>query len=142
MSTVTQAPPFHLAFPVLDIEATRDFYTRVLGCRVGRESVRWIDFDFFGHQVTAHRVEQMPPVPTNSVDGHEVPSSHFGVVLEWEAWHQLSNRLQGMHLEFLISPYIRFRGEVGEQATLFIRDPSGNGLEFKSFKNPESLFAS
>ena len=141
MSTAVQAPPFHLAFPVTNIAATREFYTSLLGCRVGRESTRWIDFDFFGHQVTAHCVDQMPAVATNPVDGHEVPSSHFGVVLEWSAWHHLADRLKAAEIEFLIAPYIRFRGEVGEQATMFIQDPSGNGLEFKSFKNPESLFA-
>lgn len=141
MSIATQAPPFHLAFPVTNIEATREFYTKLLGCRVGRESVRWIDFDFFGHQITAHCVDHMPSVPTNPVDGHEVPSSHFGVVMEWDAWHELAERLKKSGINFLLEPYIRFRGEVGEQATLFIRDPSGNGLEFKSFKNPANLFA-
>ncbi len=133
--------PFHLAFPVSDLPATRTFFVEVLGCGVGRESDRWIDFDFFGHQITAHLVEQMPPVATNPVDGKHVPSSHFGVVLAWEDWHLLAERLKGHGTEFLIGPYVRFQGEPGEQATLFIRDPSGNGLEFKAFRDDAQLFA-
>ncbi len=136
-----KSPPFHLAFPISDLEATRQFYTELLGCSVGRESDRWIDLDFWGHQITAHLVEQMPEVATNPVDGKQVPSSHFGCVLDWDAWHDLADRLKKAKLEFLIGPYIRFEGEPGEQATLFIRDPSGNGLEFKAFRNAESLFA-
>ena len=135
------SPPFHLAFPVTDLAATRDFYGGLLGCRIGRESERWIDFDFWGHQITAHLVATMPEVATNPVDGKQVPSSHFGCVLDWDDWHTLSQRLVDAKLEFLIGPYIRFEGEPGEQATLFVTDPSGNGLEFKSFKNIESLFA-
>ncbi|MEE2640770.1 MAG: VOC family protein [Planctomycetota bacterium] len=134
-------PPFHLAFPVVDLQATRSFYEQVIGCRIGRTSDRWIDFDFFGHQVTAHLVDCMPQVSTNPVDGKQVPSSHFGAVLDWESWHRLRDRLVAGKLEFLIGPYLRFQGEPGEQATLFITDPSGNGLEFKSFKNPDRLFA-
>ena len=136
-----KSPPFHLAFPISDLQATRDFYTKILGCKLGRESDRWIDFDFWGHQVTAHLVEQMPDVATNPVDGKQVPSSHFGCVLDWEAWHELADRLKVAELNFLIGPYIRFEGEPGEQATMFIEDPSGNGLEFKSFKRPEALFS-
>jgi len=141
MSSALRSPPFHLAFPVIDLPATREFYTRHLGCRLGRESDRWIDFDFFGHQITAHKVESMPVIATNAVDGKEVPSSHFGAVLDWDDWHALAERLKQANFDFLIGPYIRFPGEVGEQATLFICDPSGNGLEFKSFRHPESLFA-
>lgn len=140
--TQTAMPPFHLAFPVSDLSKTLDFYRGTIGCQVGRTSERWIDFDFFGHQVTAHLVENMPPVATNPVDGKDVPSSHFGAVLEWDQWHELRDRLQDAGLDFLIGPYVRFQGEVGEQATLFVTDPSGNGLEFKAFKNPEMLFAS
>lgn len=135
-------PPFHLAFPVLDIEATRAFYNGVLGCAIGREDLRWIDFDFYGHQLSAHLVDTpLAPQPTNSVDGKRVPVRHFGVVLDWNDWQALAQRLQSLQIEFLIVPYIRFVGEVGEQATLFIVDPSGNGLEFKSFKDPQGLFA-
>ena len=136
-----KSPPFHLAFPISDLQATREFYTKLLGCQLGRESDRWIDFDFWGHQVTAHLVEQMPDVATNPVDGKQVPSRHFGCVLDWEAWHELAKRLKVAKLNFLIAPYIRFEGEPGEQATMFIEDPSGNGLEFKSFKRPEALFS-
>jgi len=141
MSGSATIPPFHLAFPVTDLPATRAFFVDLLGCSVGRESERWIDFDFFGHQITAHLVERMPEVATNPVDGKQVPSSHFGAVLEWERWHHLADKLREAGLDFLIGPYIRFKGEVGEQATLFVRDPSGNGLEFKSFRHPERLFA-
>lgn len=135
-------PPFHLAFPVVDIETTRAFYAGVLGCAVGREDSRWIDFDFYGHQLSAHLVDEPPaPGPTNPVDGRVVPVRHFGAVLGWDAWHALAERLRAAEIAFLIEPHIRFAGQVGEQATLFIQDPSGNGLEFKAFKDPRRLFA-
>lgn len=135
-------PPFHLAFPVTDLEATRAFYNALLGCAVGREDTRWIDFDFFGHQISAHLVDSAPaPEPTNEVDGKAVPVRHFGAVLAWDDWHRLAQRLRDAGVGFLIEPHIRFAGQVGEQATLFITDPSGNGLEFKSFKDPRCLFA-
>lgn len=134
-------PPFHLAFPVADLAATRRFFTVILGCAVGREDSRWVDFDFFGHQITAHLVEKMPAVATNQVDGKAVPANHFGAVLDWQAWHELAERLRAQEVEFLIEPYIRFAGQPGEQATMFVLDPSGNGLEFKAFKNPSQLFA-
>ncbi len=135
-------PPFHLAFPVLDIEATRAFYGVVLDCEIGREDLRWIDFNFFGHQLSAHLVDTpLAAEPTNIVDGKLVPVRHFGVVLEWDEWQELAQRLRKFRIEFLIEPHLRFVGEVGEQATLFIVDPSGNGLEFKSFKDPQRLFA-
>lgn len=135
-------PPFHLAFPVTDIGSTRDFYAGVLGCAVGREDTRWIDFDFFGHQISAHLVDQPPaPEPTNQVDGKAVPVRHFGAVLGWGDWQTLAERLRAAGIGFLIEPHIRFAGQVGEQATLFIQDPSGNGLEFKAFKDPRRLFA-
>lgn len=133
--------PFHLAFPVADLVATRQFYETTVGCRVGRTSERWIDFDFFHHQITAHWVDRMPEVATNPVDGKQVPSSHFGLILAWEDWHALRDRLQAAEVRFLIEPYIRFEGQVGEQATMFVLDPSGNGLEFKSFRDPAQLFA-
>lgn len=134
--------PFHLAFPVTDLEATRTFYRDLIGCGIGRESDAWIDFDFFGHQITAHRVARpASPAPTNEVDGKDVPIPHFGAVLEWQEWHRLADRLRQAGVAFLIEPHIRFPGQVGEQATMFLRDPSGNHLEFKSFQDPASLFA-
>lgn len=132
--------PFHLAFPVQDLALTHDFYTRVLGCRTGRRSDRWIDFDLFGHQIVAH-LAPAGQRTHNPVDGHEVPVPHFGVVLDWETWHQLAARLRQSGVQFVIEPYIRFAGQIGEQATMFFLDPSGNALEFKAFRDPEQLFA-
>ncbi len=132
--------PFHLAFPVHDLKAARSFYTGVLGCGVGRESGRWIDFDFFGHQITAHLSPAEAPCATNPVDGDAVPVRHFGLVLPWDKWQELAARLEANGIDFLVQPKIRFRGQPGEQATLFIRDPSGNALEFKSFRDGEALF--
>lgn len=132
--------PFHLAFPVQDLEVTRDFYTRVLGCRTGRSSDNWIDFDLFGHQIVAH-LAPANPLAHNPVDGHEVPVPHFGVVLEWETWHKLADHLRYCGVKFVIEPYIRFAGQIGEQATMFFLDPSGNALEFKAFKDLKQLFA-
>ncbi len=134
-------PRFHLAFPVVDLEATRQFFTALLGCGVGREDERWIDFDFFGHQVTAHLCERMPEAPCNLVDGKQVPASHFGLVLDWDQWQQTAQRLQQQGAAFLIEPHIRFEGQVGEQATLFLLDPNGNGIELKAFRDPAGLFA-
>lgn len=132
--------PFHLAFPVNDLEKARDFYAGILGCGVGRTSDRWIDFDFYGHQIVAHLDEGYSgEVATTAVDGKAVPGRHFGVVLAWDAWHDLAERLKAANTDFIIEPYIRFEGEVGEQATLFFLDPSGNALEFKSFKDPSQL---
>lgn len=134
--------PFHLAFPVKDIEATRIFYTEIIGCLVGRESDRWIDFNFFGHQISAHlKPEALENIPTNPVDGESIPVRHFGLVLEWNAWHQLVDRLNKKEVNYLIKPTTRFEGKVGEQATFFITDPSSNVLEFKSFKDRDQLFA-
>jgi len=133
--------PFHLAFPVKDIKATREFYTEIIGCSVGREAKRWVDFNFFGHQISAHLVDNMDDVAANPVDGESIPSRHFGLVLEWHTWHEFVERLNRKGVNYLIKPTTRFKGEVGEQATLFILDPSGNALEFKSFKDPEQLFA-
>ena len=135
--------PFHLAIPVNDIETTRRFYTEVLGCSVGREAERWIDFNFFGHQVSAHvKPEATGTIPANPVDGESVPVRHFGLVLDWHTWHALVDKLDERSIKYLIKPTIRFKGQVGEQATLFIKDPSGNVLEFKSFKDMNRLFAS
>lgn len=134
-------PPFHLAFPVDDLEAAKHFYVDLLGCRVGREAERWIDFDFFGHQISAHLSDAPTQTPTNLVDREQVPVRHFGAVLEWQQWQTLRQRLEEARTVFLIEPQIRFVGQVGEQATMFIRDPSGNTLEFKSFKDQKQLFA-
>lgn len=135
-------PLFHLAFPVTDLAATRRFYVERFGCRVGRESERWIDFDFFGHQITAHLVERRDDVTaTNPVDGDDIPVRHFGAILEWDAWHELAARWTDEKVAFLVAPHLRFVGEVGEQATLFVRDPSGNAIELKSFRDPNRVFA-
>lgn len=135
-------PPFHLAFPVTDLEATRRFYVEVLGCRVGREDTRWIDFDFRGHQLSAHLVDaDAAAAETNPVDGDDVPVRHFGAVLPWEEWHAMADRLRAAGASFLIAPRIRFAGQVGEQATFFLRDPAGNAIELKSFRDPGRLFA-
>jgi extradiol dioxygenase family protein len=133
--------PFHLAIPVHDLSAARAFYGRVFGCREGRSSTEWVDFDFFGHQLVAHLDPTRRPLHYNEVDGKHVPVPHFGVVLEWTAWHELARRLEAAGVRFVIEPGIRFRGEVGEQATLFLLDPSGNALEFKAFRDPDKLFA-
>ena len=133
--------PFHLAFPVHDLTDAKEFYTKVLGCTLGRSSEHWIDFNLFGHQVVAHlNPEELSKTKTSNVDDKEVPVRHFGIILEWEKWHQFSAELKNKGVEFIIEPYIRFKGEKGEQATMFFLDPSGNALEFKSFKDPEMVF--
>jgi hypothetical protein len=135
-------PRFHLAFPVTNLEAARSFYADILGCSTGRESDHWIDFDFYGHQIVAHLVapEDHPSVATNAVDGHAVPASHFGVILEWDQYEQFVVSLEQKGVEFVIEPYVRFAGRKGEQATLFVRDPSNNYLEFKAFRDIDMLF--
>jgi len=135
--------PFHLAVPVADLEEARRFYGGLLGCPEGRSSPEWVDFDFFGHQLVAHLdagSAARDPLH-NEVDGKHVPVPHFGVVLEWERWHALVERLRAAGVRFGIEPGIRFQGQVGEQATMFFQDPSGNALEFKSFRDPTQLFA-
>lgn len=133
---------FHLAAPIRDIEETRIFYRDLLGCVVGREADTWIDFDFFGHQVSFHvKPEELTQAVSNAVDGKDVPVRHFGAILEWEAWQKLADNLQSHNIDFVIDPYIRFQGETGEQATMFFMDPSGNALEFKAFKDPNQIFA-
>ena len=133
--------PFHLAFPVDNLEKTREFYTKTLGCNEGRSSDRWIDFDMYGHQIVAHLVDELDQVATNAVDGDDVPSSHFGVILEMEQWNQLADNLVKLGIEFIIEPHIRFKGEPGEQATMFFLDPCGNALEFKAFRSDDMIFA-
>ncbi len=135
--------PFHLAIPVYNIEATRHFYVDMLGCVVGRETDRWIDFDFYGHQVSAHLVsETIAQTPTNPVDDKPIPIRHFGLVLDWQEWHKFIDKLKTQSVDFIIEPTIRFKDQIGEQATMFIRDPSSNTLEFKAFKDESMLFRS
>ena len=134
-------PPFHLAFPVTDLDATRKFFTETLGCALGRTAPRWIDINFFGHQITAHLVDDIPEVATNPVDGDKVPARHFGVILDMGSWKELSEKLIAAGTKFLIEPHIRFEGEIGEQATMFFYDPSGNALEFKAFADADQIFA-
>lgn len=137
------APLFHLALPVDDLDTAAAFYEGVLGCRRGRESDRWIDLDFWGHQLVLHRVapEQMAPLARNPVDGERVPASHFGPILSWEAFEALVERLEAAGVVFVIAPVTRFEGRRGEQRTLFVADPCGNHLEFKCFRNIDMLFA-
>lgn len=134
--------PFHLAFPVHDLETARVFYREVLGCGEGRSSDHWIDFDLYGHQIVAHLDPDMSPCPIqNAVDGHDVPVPHFGIVLTMPQWEGLAERLRASGIQFGIEPHIRFAGQVGEQATMFFTDPSGNALEFKAFADDGQLFA-
>lgn len=135
-------PRFHLAFPVHDLDAARAFYVERLGCREGRSAPEWVDFDLAGHQLAAHLDDTPRPAePTHDVDGHQVPIRHFGLILSWSDWHALADRLRASGTAFLIEPYVRFAGRPGEQATLFVRDPSGNALEFKSFRDEGTIFA-
>jgi extradiol dioxygenase family protein len=136
-----QRPLFHLAFRVNDLAATRNFYVDVLGCRVGRSSATWIDFDFFGYQISAHCLGPDVPSPTNQVDGHDIPIPHFGLIMSWEDWHRAVDHMNYIGVTFRVAPHIRFKDEAGEQATFFLEDPSGNCLEFKAFKNIEDVFA-
>lgn len=137
--------PFHLAFPVHDLDAARAFYGEVLGCPEGRSSDTWIDFDLFGHQIVCHldagASGERGPAIHNPVDGDAVPVPHFGVVLDMDRWRALSERLSARGVEFVIAPRVRFAGQVGEQATMFFLDPSGNALEFKAFRDRSQLFA-
>jgi hypothetical protein len=133
--------PFHLAFPVRDLEEARAFYGGVLGCGEGRSSPNWVDFDFFGHQIVAHLSKGAGGAATNEVDGEAVPVRHFGVVLPWEEFPVMVKRLRDHGVTFLIEPRIRFKGQPGEQSTMFLLDPSGNALEFKAFRDPARLFA-
>ena len=133
--------PFHLAFPVDDLARARHFYATVLGCEEGRSSTQWIDFNLFGHQIVTHQVPCVAPAAANPVDGHQVPVPHFGVVLDWDEFHAFAERIRAHGVAFVIEPCVRFEGLVGEQATMFFRDPAGNALEFKSFRDPDQLFA-
>lgn len=135
-------PRFHLAFPVDDLAAARSFYGGVLRCPEGREMPgQWIDFDFHGHQIVAHlSPEECRASARNEVDGHGVPVRHFGLIMEWSAWEELRDRLKAADADFILEPYIRFEGKPGEQATMFVRDPAGNGLEFKAFRDDRMVF--
>jgi extradiol dioxygenase family protein len=134
--------PFHIAFPVDDLDAAKNFYGSVLGCPEGRSAERWVDFDLFGHEIVAHLRPAVTEKPaTNSVDGHDVPIPHFGVILEKQQWKELAERVKAAGVTFIIEPYTRFEGQVGEQSTMFFLDPAGNALEFKAFDDLGQLFA-
>ena len=139
---MSQLSPFHIAIPVHNLEACRTFYREVLNCEEGRSSDHWIDFNFFGHQLVIHyKAKSHEDTTTNAVDGKAVPVPHYGVVLPWDTFHSFAKSLQQKEITFIIEPYIRFKGLVGEQATMFFKDPSGNALEFKAFKDRNQLFA-
>jgi extradiol dioxygenase family protein len=141
MNHIKNLRPFHLAFPVVDLEKARDFYLNTLGCSMGRESDQWIDFNLYGHQIVAHlSPNEIKDESRNQVDGDEVPVRHFGVILENNEWQKLVDRLKTKGEDFLIEPRVRFEGKSGEQRTLFILDPSGNPLEFKSFADDDHIF--
>ena len=143
LPTTAAMPPFHLAFPVHDIAAARQFYGDLLGCPEGRSSPEWIDFNFYGHQIVAHLApdECGRGGASSKVDDHDVPVRHFGAVLNLAQWQQLADKLKAAGTKFVIEPYVRFKGEPGEQATMFFHDPSGNAIEIKAFANLNSLFA-
>jgi extradiol dioxygenase family protein len=135
-------PRFHLAFPVTDLDGARAFYGALLGCAEGRSSPEWVDFDFFGHQIVAHKVEATGMADATSlVDGDNVPVRHFGVILDLPAWDALAQKLEAAGTRFIIAPHVRFKGLPGEQATMFFQDPFGNALEFKAFADMDRLFA-
>lgn len=143
MSAATPSmPPFHLAFPVRDLAEARQFYGELLGCPEGRSSDEWVDFNFYGHQIVAHlSPDECTQAATSAVDNQQVPVRHFGAVLSIPEWEALAEKLKAVGTRFVIEPYVRFKGEVGEQATMFFHDPSGNAIEIKAFKDMSSLFA-
>ncbi|MFN0313729.1 MAG: VOC family protein [Burkholderiales bacterium] len=134
-------PAFHLAFPVTSLDKARAFYGGLLGCPEGRSSDQWVDFDFHGHQIVAHLSPEAGHHETNLVDGDNVPVRHFGLVLPMQEWHEMARKLTQAGVRFIIEPHVRFKGQPGEQATMFFLDPCGNALEFKAFEKPEMLFA-
>jgi uncharacterized protein len=134
-------PPFHLAFPVDDLSAARRFYGELLGCREGRSAEEWVDFDLYGHQIVAHLSPDAGRRTANEVDGEHVPVPHFGLVLAMDDWKALAARLEAANVDFVIGPTVRFAGQPGEQATMFLLDPAGNALEFKAMADPAELFA-
>ena len=131
--------PFHLAIPVSDLDRSRQFYQDIIGCSIGRSSDTWIDFNFFKHQLVIHKSDHIKSKKYNIVDGKDVPVPHFGVILEWDDWITFAEKIK-KDIEFVIEPYIRFKGEIGEQATMFFLDPDNNALEFKAFKNDDMIF--
>ena len=133
-------PPFHLAIPVHNLKEAKHFYGELLNCSEGRSSERWIDYNFFGHQLVVHLDSSNMKKSFNLVDVESVPIPHFGLVLDWNDWELMREKLENLKIEFVIKPYIRFKGQIGEQATMFFLDPSGNALEFKAFKNNNQLF--
>lgn len=139
--TTQTLTPFHLAVPVDDLAAARAFYGGLLGCPEGRSTDKWVDFNLFGHQFVVHLGTPVGQPDSNGVDGDAVPSFHYGCVLDWDDWQKLAIKLEAANTAFVIKPKVRFKGEVGEQATMFFRDPAGNALEFKAFKDPSQLFA-
>ena len=134
--------PFHLAIPVNDLDSSKNFYHHLLGCKVGRSDKHWVDYDFFGHQLVCHLSEKSSNEISNSVDFHEIPVPHFGLVLSWSDFKSITSDLSEKKIEFLIEPTIRFKDQVGEQAIAFLKDPSGNAIELKAFKNMDNLFRS
>lgn len=140
---MSKIPPFHVAVPVHDVPLARAFYRDVLGCPEGRSAEQWVDFDLYGHQWVIHHKpkDESQELHSNEVDGHNVPVPHYGVVLEWADWEALAEKLKAKGIKFVIEPYIRFKGEPGEQATMFFLDPCGNALEFKAFKDLGQMFA-
>lgn len=139
---MSQVSPFHIAIPVHNLDACRTFYRDILNCEEGRSSDHWVDFNLFGHQLVIHyKPKSADDLHTNAVDGKDVPVPHYGVVLPWDEFHSFANHLKAKSVHFIIEPYIRFEGQVGEQATMFFKDPAGNALEFKAFKDISQLFA-
>ena len=133
--------PFHFAFFVTDLDSARRFYGDLLGCREGRSTETWVDFDFFGHQISAHNTGTVTPTQnTGFVEDIAVPMPHFGAILEWDRFHAIADRVRAAKIAFVLEPRIRYEGQPGEQATMFLRDPSGNAIEFKSFRHPEHVF--
>ena len=131
---------FHLAIPVSDLDSANDFYMNILGCSKGRSSTKWIDFNFYGHQLVCHEVKRSVNKNSNDVDGNNIPVPHFGIILDWDQFQKLSANLQSKNINFIIEPTIRFKGKVGEQAIMFLKDPSNNAIEFKSFRNNDEIF--
>ena len=131
---------FHLAIPVSDLDRANDFYMNILGCSKGRSSTKWIDFNFYGHQLVCHEVKKSVNKNSNDVDGNNIPVPHFGIILGWDQFQNLSANLQSKNINFIIEPTIRFKGKVGEQAIMFLKDPSDNAIEFKSFRNNDEIF--
>lgn len=135
------ATPFHLAIPVNDLSQSKKFYQTMFQATLGRETEHWVDFNFYGHQLSIHlKPEETAQASKNQVDGKNVPVRHFGIIMDWEKWHSLAERLTANNIDFIIAPYVRFVGKPGEQATMFFLDPSGNALEFKAFKQKEQIF--